>query len=159
MIFKRFFLTIVFLISASSLAFAGKEIEIHFNDVPKDIMRVAQELLPEAKFFSANTEEEIDGTFVYEIQGTLADNRKVEVDIHKNGEIEEFEVEFTKDMVPGAVISALKSKMPGFVPIYIEASHSASKKVMAYEFVGTMAGSNFDVDVSADGRKVEIADQ
>lgn len=156
---NRYLNMLVLLGLASSFVSAGTEVKIDFNDIPKDIMSVAQELLPEAKFTSANTEEETDGTFVYEIQGKIKDGRKVEVDILKNGKIEEFEVEFSRDMVPGAVLKSLESKLPGFKPSYIEASHSASKKVIAYEFVGTRDGKDFDVDVSADGRKVELADQ
>ena len=49
--------------------------------------------------------------------------------------------------------------MPGFTPSFIEASHSASKKVVGYEFVGELGGKQLDIEVSADGRRIEIADQ
>ena len=61
-------------------------------------------------------------------------------------------------MVPGAVIIAIEKKLPGFKPTYIEASHSASMKVMRYEFVGKLGDQSIDIDVSADGRRIEIAD-
>jgi len=147
------------LFSVCSLTMAGEETVIPFDKVPEEILNKAKNLLPEAQFKTANIETEDDGTQTYEIQGILADGRKVEVDVLENGKIEEFEVEFTQDLVPGAVLKALEKKLPDFEITYIEASHSASKKVIKYEFVGTLAGKKLDVEVSADGRKIELADQ
>lgn len=155
---KKLLITMGFLLLAYP-AWAGVETVIELKNVPVKFLGKAQNLLPEAIFSTANTEEEVDGTFVYEIQGTLPDGRKVEVDLFKNGNIQEIEIEFSKDMVPGAVLKALKDKLPGFTPTYIEASHSASRKVTGYEFVGNMSGNTLDVEVSADGRRVEKADQ
>lgn len=146
-------------ISFSSLVIAGEETIISFDKVPEEILNQAQQLLPEAHFKTANIETDKDDTRVYEIQGILADGRKVEVDVFENGVIEEFEVEYTKDLVPGAVLKAIEKKMPGFIITYIEASYSVSKKVIKYEFVGTLAGKKLDLEVSADGRKIKLADQ
>lgn len=108
---------------------------------------------------SANTETEADGSFVYEIQGTVEGGRKVEVDIYPDGRIEEIEIEFEIDDVPGAVMKAVEKAYPGFKPEFIEASHSRSMQVVGYEFVG-MAGENkIDIEVSADGRRIAEADQ
>jgi hypothetical protein len=142
-----------------SVAMAGEETVIPLEKVPESIQTTAKELLPNASFKTANTEKEDDGTLVYEIQGTLEDGRKVEVDVLENGRIQEFEVEFTKDLVPGAVLKAIEKKLPGFEPTYIEASHSASKKVVQYEFVGELGGEKMDIEVSASGRRIEIGDQ
>lgn len=138
---------------------AGEETVIPLDKVPAKLLVKAQELLPNARFKTANTEKEDNGDLIYEIQGILKDGRKLEVDLFENGEIQEFEVELSHDLVPGAVLQALEAKMPGFVPNYIEASHSASKKVIGYEFVGMQNGKKLDIDVSADGRKIELADQ
>lgn len=142
-----------------TLAIAGEETVIPLNKVPENLLSKAKALLPNADFKTANTEKESDGTLVYEIQGTLENGRKVEVDVIENGEIQEFEVEYSLDLIPGAVIKAIEKKMPGFTPSFIEASHSASKKVVGYEFVGKLGGKKLDIDVSADGRRIEIADQ
>lgn len=142
----------------SAQAFAGKQIVIELSEVPESIRTTAQELMPEVKFKSANTEEETDGTLVFEIQGLMNDGRKVEVDILSDGDVEEIEIEFSKNLVPGAVMKAIETKLPGFKPTYIEASHSASKKVVQYEFEGDMGGEKMDLEVSADGRKIIIAD-
>lgn len=146
-------------LSFCSLVIAGEETIISFDKVPEEILNQAQQLLPEAHFKTANIETEEDGTRVYEIQGILADGRKVEVDVLENGEIEEFEVEYTRDLVPGAVLKAIEKRMPGFIITYIEASYSASKKVIKYEFVGTLAGKQLDLEVSASGRIIELADK
>jgi len=142
-----------------SAAMAGEETVIALEKVPESIQSVAKELLLNAGFKTANIETEDDGTLVYEIQGVLEDGRKVEVDVLENGSVQEFEVEFTKNLVPGAVLKAIEKKLPGFEPIYIEASHSASKKVVQYEFVGEFGGRELDIEVSASGRRIEIGDQ
>ncbi|HBR97262.1 MAG TPA: hypothetical protein DD979_07770 [Gammaproteobacteria bacterium] len=146
-------------ITAINTSLAGEEQAVALADVPEKLLQAAGALLPNATFKTANTEKESDGSIVYEIQGLLEDGRKVEVDLFKDGKVQEFEVEFSKDLVPGAVLKALDTKMPGFTPEYIEASHSPSKKVVQYEFVGKLADQTLDLDVSADGRRVEVADQ
>jgi len=62
-------------------------------------------------------------------------------------------------MVPGAVLKAIERKLPGFEPDFIEVSHSRSLKVVRYEFVGKLGDKKLDIDVSADGCTIEVADQ
>ncbi len=139
--------------------YGGVEKPIEMSELPSEIMATANKAMPSAKFRAANTETESDGFFVYEIKGSLPDGRAVEVDIFPDGDIEEIEVEFTQDLVPGAVIKSIQDKLPGFKASYIEASYSASKKVLQYEFVGVAGGAEMDLEVSADGRNIVIADQ
>ncbi|MGF1527246.1 MAG: hypothetical protein ACFCBW_10695 [Candidatus Competibacterales bacterium] len=112
-------------------------------------------------FVSANTETEVNGPddFVYEIQGTLEDGRKVEFDIFPSGVVQEVEIEFSEAAVPGAVLQALERAYPGFTPSFIEATHTRSLKVVGYEFVGTMGDQMLDLEVSADGRRIVESDQ
>lgn len=138
-------------------ATAGEEVQIGLQAVPKDIMEKANKLMPEANYKSANTEAETDG-LVYEIKGLLMDGRKLEVDITESGKVEEIEVEFTHDLVPVAVLNAVEVAYPDLTVTFIEASHSESKKVVGYEFVGLQNGKQIDLDVSADGRKIVVAD-
>ena len=153
-------LTGLALTAALSLpASAGVEKVIELSAVPAAVMNVAKAKLEKVEFVSANTETEDDGSMVYVIQGRLEDGRKVEFDILPNGDIEEIEVEFSVDLVPGAVLKAIESKLPGFKPDFIEASHSRSMKVTGYEFVGMMGDKKLDIEVSADGRRVVVADQ
>ena len=96
---------------------------------------------------------------MYEIQGVLHDGRKVELDIAPDQSIAEIEVEFREDQVPRAVLKAIEAKLPGYRVSFIEASHTAEFKVVGYEFVGTLGGTEMDIEVSADGRWIEVADR
>ena len=170
-------------------AFAGEEKVVELGEIPADIMEVAKanlvglklavdepgsldddseiddnivlhyKDLGEVQLVSANTETEADGSFVYEIQGTVADGRKIEIDIDPDGGVEEIEIEFQADDVPGAVMKALAAKLPGFAPEFIEASHAPSMQVIGYEFVGMSGENKMDIEVSPDGRNITVADQ
>ena len=170
-------------------AFAGEEKVIELSEVPADIMEVAKanlvglklavdepgpldddseiddnivlyyEDLGDVKLVSANTETEVDGSFVYEIQGTVEGGRRIEIDIEPDGDVEEIEIQFNVDDVPGAVMNALTAKLSGFVPEFIEASHAPSMQVIGYEFVGMSGGNKMDIEVSPDGRNITVADQ
>ncbi len=174
---------------ASGTAIAGEEKAVELGEIPADIMEVAKanlvglklavdepgsldddseiddnivlhyKELGEVQPVSANTETEDDGSFVYEIQGTVADGRKIEIDIDPKGNVEEIEIEFNVDDVPGAVMKALAAKLPGFKPEFIEASHAPSMQVIGYEFVGMSGESKMDIEVSPDGRNIKVADQ
>ncbi|MCA9473111.1 MAG: hypothetical protein MRJ96_11225 [Nitrospirales bacterium] len=140
-------------------AMAGVETPIELSTIPETILTEAKLKFPDATYQSANTETEPDGGFVYEIQGIFKDGRKFEYDVYPDGVIQEIEVVFQESMVPGAVMKAIRRKLPGFIPTYIEASHSASMKVVGYEFVGHMGSHEIDIDVSADGSMIQVADK
>jgi len=141
------------------VALAGEQKPIKLSVVPEAIRAIARDKLPDIRLVSANTETEPDGGYLYEIQGLLPDGRKVELDIYPDQRIQEIEIEFRHDMVPGAVLKAVERKLPGFEPDFIEASHSRSLKVVRYEFVGKLGDNELDIDVSADGRTIEVADR
>ncbi len=170
-------------------AIAGVEEPVELTEVPAEIMEVAEahlaglrlaryvpgpvddgsviddnivlvyEELGEVQLISANTETEDDGSFVYEIQGTVEGGRRIEIDIEPDGNVLEIEIEFESEDVPGAVLGALEARLPGFTPEFIEASHSPSMQVVGYEFVGTHGENTIDIEVSADGRNIVVADQ
>ena len=98
------------LILNCSFSIAGVETIIPLSSVPQNLLSEAEKLLPTATFNTANTEKEADGTLVYEIQGTLEDGRKVEVDVLENGDIQEFEVVYSLDLVPRAVMKAIEKR-------------------------------------------------
>lgn len=83
----------------------------------------------------------------------------MELDIYPDQRIQEIEIEFRYDMVPGAVLKVVERKLPGCEPDFIEASYSRSLKVVRYEFVGKLGDNELDIDVSADGRTIEVADR
>jgi hypothetical protein len=147
------------LVVGTQLAFAGTEKKIDLSEVPETVMKVLKKRFDKATLLTANTETEADGSVVYEIQGTLSDGHVAEFDVFPNGKIEEIEVIFPIEMVPGAIMKAIEKKLAGFVPTKIEATHSASMKVVGYEFEGTLNGQKIDLEVSADGRTITVADQ
>jgi hypothetical protein len=149
----------VFVLFASQSAFAGTEEKITFSEVPEAVIQVLKKRFSEATLLTVNTETETDGSVVYEIQGKLSDGHDAEFDVFPDGKIEEIEVIFPIEMIPGAVMKSLEQKMAGFVPTKIEATHSASMKVVGYEFEGTLNGQKIDLEVSADGRTITVADQ
>ena len=168
---------------------AGVEKPVELNEVPAKVMEVAKanfadlklvktntviidddsviddnlfvpyEILGDVTLISANTETEDDGSMVFEIQGTVEGGRKVEIDIDPNGNVVEIEIEFKVEDVPGAVLKAVEKKLPGFIPEFIEASHSRSMQVVGYEFVGKIGENKMDIEVSADGRSIVVSDQ
>jgi hypothetical protein len=140
-------------------ALAGTERNIALSEVPEKVLKALNNRFNTSTLLSANTETETDGTLVYEIQGKLSDGRQVEFDLFPDGKFEEIEVIFPIEMVPGAIINAIEKKMAGFVPAKIEATHSTSMKVVGYEFEGSLNGQKIDLEVSADGRTITIADQ
>jgi hypothetical protein len=150
------FLVLMF---STQLAFAGKEKKITLSEVPETVINAVKKRFEKATLLTANTETEEDGTMVYEIQGKLSDGHQAEFDVFPDGKIEEVEVVFPLEMVPGAIKKAIDSRVPGFIPSKIEATHSASMKVVGYEFEGTLNGQMMDFEVSADGRTITIADQ
>jgi hypothetical protein len=138
---------------------AGAEKSIELSEVPESVMNVIKQRFDKATLLTANTETESDGSVVYEIQGKLSDGHMAEFDVFPSGKIEEIEVIFPIEMVPGAILKAIEEKMPGFLPTKIEATHSPSMKVVGYEFEGTLRGQKLDLEVSADGRTIILADQ
>ncbi|MBW9257836.1 MAG: hypothetical protein K1562_09435 [Candidatus Thiodiazotropha sp. (ex. Lucinisca nassula)] len=156
---RLFVITGLIFILGVTPALAGEEKVITLSEIPQTVMNALTKRFESATLLSANTETEEDGSMVYEIQGKLSDGHLAEFDIFPDGSIEEVEVIFPVEMVPGAVLKALQKKMAGFVPSKIEATHSASMKVVGYEFEGTLSGQKIDLEVSADGRTITVADQ
>jgi hypothetical protein len=149
----------VLLVVGIQPAFAGTEQKLELSELPEAVMTVLKKRFKTVTLLAANTETEEDGSVVYEIQGKLSDGHLAEFDIFPDGKIEEIEVIFPIEMVPGAIMKAIEKKLAGFVPTKIEASHSASMKVVGYEFEGTLNGQKLDLEVSADGRTIIVADQ
>jgi hypothetical protein len=149
----------IFLMVGIQPALAGTEKKVALSEVPEKVMKVLKKRFETVTLLTANTETEKDGTVVYEIQGKLSDGHLAEFDIFPDGRIEEIEVIFPIEMVPGAIMKAIEKKMAGFIPTKIEATHSASMKVVGYEFEGSLNGRKIDLEVSADGRTITIADQ
>ena len=156
---NKFFFATILLAFGLQNVIAGIEEKIALSEVPKSVMEAIEQRFENATLLTANTETEQDGSVVYEVQGKLSNGHAVEFDVFPDGSFEEVEVIFPIEIVPGAVTKAINAKLPGFVPTKIEASHSPSMKVVGYEFEGEFQGKKMDLEVSADGRTITIADQ
>jgi len=184
---RRAPITMAVVLSLTGFAQAGEERPVSMNEVPTDVLDVIRSRFDNVELLSANTETEEDGSIVYEVQGRIpagqwvsgersplidADGdlvaplpqaptklRRIEFDLTPNAVFDEIEIEFTVNLVPGAVIQALQAKYPGFEPTFIEASYSDSMDVTRYEFEGRHEGRSLDLEVSASGRKIRVADR
>jgi hypothetical protein len=92
---------------------------------------------------------------VYQVRGTNRRGNTVELEVTAAGrviEVEEHGIPLGE--VPGAVVEALKAKMPRLEPEKIEAIYQAgSQRPTAYGFEGKDAsGKEFEVYISADGK-------
>lgn len=166
---------------------AGVEKPIALSELPDRVAKAIEQRFPNIMLLSANTEIELNGDKVYEVRGQipagqfldgeysplLEDDdplidftpdppkgiRRVEFDLTPEGDFEEIEIEFSPDLLPGAVRQALQLAYPGFVPIFIEASYSDSMQVVGYELEGHFQGQKLDVELSPSGKDIRIADQ
>ena len=96
---------------------------------------------------------------IWEVQGSSAGGRMIEVDVRPDGTIEEVELEVGAGQVPPHVQAALAQFAPGFTPApgapRIEKSIRPSAIGLPeiwYEFSGT----TFDVEIRSDGKAVFI---
>jgi hypothetical protein len=92
---------------------------------------------------------------VYQVQGTNGRGNKVELEVTSAGRVIEVEEHgIPQSEVPGAVIDALKAKMPHFTPTRVEAIYQAEgSQPASYGFEGPDAdGRKTEVYLSADGK-------
>ena len=81
--------------------------------------------------------------------GTLAETVELDAD--------EGEVEVPLDQVPEAVKAAALAAMPGIV--FSEAEREMENGVLVYELKGTVDGKEYEIEVSADGKVIEIEEE
>jgi hypothetical protein len=94
---------------------------------------------------------------LYQLRGTNARRRTVELEITKGGrviEVEELGIPLSE--VPGEVMEGLKTKLPFANPDWIIAIYqSGSSKPVSYGFGGhDSAGKSVEVYISADGKTI-----
>src|SRR5262245_27752339 len=94
---------------------------------------------------------------LYQLQGTNERGNKVEMEVTSAGPIVEVEEQgIPLGEVPGAVLAALKDKMPHFKPAKVEAIYQAEKaQPTSYGFEGKDAdGKEIEIYISADGKSI-----
>src|SRR5262245_16353385 len=157
-------LFLVLAIPASGCSAAGQ------NDGPKDsdmtalppevreALDRAAEVYPRplggARWSQARQLGETDHT-LFQIQGTNGRGNKIEIEVTGAGRVIELEEHgIPLGEVPGAVVEALKARMPRFEPARVEAIYQAEKgQPVSYGFEGADAGGKqIEVYISADGK-------
>jgi len=129
---------------------------------PPDILHSAEVAMKKydggATVESAQLDKD-DVLAIWEVQGTTASGRIIEVDVRPDGTIEEVELEIGQGQVPPEVSEALSRFAPQFTPSddrpRIEKSIRPSANGLSeiwYEFSGT----TFDVEIRSDGKAAFI---
>lgn len=89
---KLSFLSILPLIFLSACFDKDKDDEIPLTEIPANIITIVQNTLPGISLTEAEKEID-DGTIIYEIEGTLINGEKYEIEITESGTIIKIELD------------------------------------------------------------------
>jgi len=145
----------VLLLNAAANADDGQEIS--FNDVPQNILDMANATAPGVTFDRVSIEVE-NGVSIYEFEAKDHNGLHIEIDVTENGELEEIEMETPWENVPEPVVATLKKTAPGFKPTYIELSVREGGAKFVYEFEGTLEGRPVDIEIAENGKLLVFED-
>jgi len=99
-----------------------------------------------------------DGDYVYDMRGTIAKGRDIQVQVSAAGVILESVVEVPLARVPAVVTEALKKARPKFQIGTAYALHEGDK-LIGYHFEGEGAkGRDRTISVTPDGKQVEVVE-
>jgi hypothetical protein len=142
---------------ASTTGARGQDGPIDLAKVPAKVRKAAEVAVPGAKLTSAFKGVE-DGATYYELSGKNPQGRAVEIEVTASGRVEAVETAISFREVPRVVLDALRAKMKGFKPETAEVVTQGGKLV-GYEFEGEdPQGDDIEVQVSPDGKQVEVED-
>lgn len=136
--------------------------ELSLQELPATIRHAADVALSGlgASFSLTGAVLDLDDVLAtYEVQATLGDGRRVEVDVEPSGRIEEMEIQINREEIPASVLEALSRHASGFQQAQEGVMYEKSLRPSAnglvevwYEFSGT----TFDVEIRSDAKKVLI---
>ena len=89
---KLSFLSILPLIFLSACFDKDKDDEIPLTEIPANIITIVQNTLPGISLTEAEKEID-DGTIIYELEGTLINGKKYEIEITESGTIIKIELD------------------------------------------------------------------
>ncbi len=135
---------------------SGEEQTIDLKKVPAAARTAASKAAPGVKWAEALLIT-VDGKTTYELSGDNARGDGVEVEVTPEGEVLTVELEIPLARVPKVVIDALKAKVKGFTATSAEEVRRAGK-LIGYEFEGKKGGQEVEVNVSLDGKTVDVDD-
>lgn len=171
--FRAFFLISLGIVST---AYSGIEKPLPIDKVPDKILTAGKQVLSDFAISSANTEEEEDGTVVYELQGTATviisrkfdivteetvlekETRDVEIDLLEDGEFEEYEVVLNQKDVPYAVRKSISNRYPNCEFVLFEASYTSDHQIIQYEVVIKSGNEQLDLELDALGNNIRLSD-
>lgn len=141
-----------------ALPFAAlAQTEIPLEEVPANIIEVAETTIPGAAFHRISTEME-DGVLVYEFEAYNSAGNHLEVDITEDGVLQELEMEIAFNQVPVAVKTALEQTAPGFEPHYTEYSVRNGGREYVYEFEGDYNDRTLEIEIAENGNVLFVSD-
>lgn len=99
-----------------------------------------------------------DGEYMYDMRGTIAKGRDIQVQVAADGNILESTVEVPLEKVPAVVTDALKKARPMFEIGTAYALHEG-EKLIGYHFEGKgPKGRDRTISVTPDGKQVEVVE-
>lgn len=99
-----------------------------------------------------------DGDYVYDMRGTIAKGRDIQVQVEADGDILESTVEVPLEKVPAVVTDALKKARPKF-EIGTAYALREGGKLIGYHFEGKgPKGRDRTISVTPDGKQVEVVE-
>ena len=103
-----------------------------------------------------NLQTHRDGDYVYDVRGTIAKGRDIQMQVSSTGVILESVVEILLEKVPPVVMAALKKERPKF-EVGTAYEMKEEKALIGYHFKGKgPKGRDFTISVSPDGKQVEV---
>ena len=133
---------------------AQDNIEINSKDIPILVFKTAQKYAPDVPFMRYAYEDE--GIHrIYELSGTDAEGKQIEVDVMADGTLQEIEIETSWDDVPVYIQIELNLKAPEMKPDFIERSIRPDGSTV-YEFEQTINGQLIEVEIINKGNDIKM---
>jgi hypothetical protein len=146
------------LLTTFTLVSLSPALALDMNQVPPHVLEVANHYAPGATWEKFGTDfDTLLGAPEYEITGKDKAGNPVEVDVSPSGDLHEIETVISADAVSAPVMKLLNAYLPGFKPTLVEMS-ARPNNVTFYEFEGMVDGREVDVEVSAAGNEILVAD-
>ena len=154
-----------YVVAVSGIAFASdviaEEKAVPLEKLPKAVIEAVKKMFPKAKILEA-TEEEEDGKIKYEVT-IKENNKKIDLSVEADGEIEGMEKEIDLKDLPKAVTAALEKKYPKAVHKSAEAVfeiEDGKEELEYYEVqIKTADSQEIEVMIKADGTIITKPDK
>ena len=152
-------------VAVSAIAFVSdviaEEKAVPLDKLPKAVTEAVKKMYPKAKMLEA-TEEEEDGKIKYEVT-IKENNKKIDISVEADGEIEGLEKEIDLKDLPKVVTQALEKKYPKAVHKSAEAVfeiEDGKEELEYYEVqIKTAGNEEIEVKIKANGTIITERDK